>query len=174
MLTWRAQKRAGELFKLFKLIKIFKTLIWAIESSFWCMKTCRGALESQRSVLSIFEYHKYLHTSGTHVVHRRHMQKMKIFKMSGFHLHFLHVPSACEGCACCVHIVMMSKTRKFGLWRFQRTPARLYTTKTRFCSSNWVLVPIGWFSEFRADFDSFFPTWLASPRRNQRKKHWSA
>ena len=64
------------------------------------------------------------------VAHMRHTRKFDFF----------------DFCAWCVPYVCVLGvrtylgvriTRKYTLMRFQRTVARLYTTKTRFCSSSW-------------------------------------
>ena len=67
------------------------------------------------------------HTPGTHVAHRRHKNLMN-FVPDGCILYTYNVPSVCA-------YLGVRINQKYGPRRFQRRVARLYTTKSRFCSS---------------------------------------
>ena len=71
----------------------------ATEASFCHKKTCDTALEPPKSIFSSFTHHEYVHTSGTHLAHRWHVQKMKIFKIFNFRASYFLL---CHRCARCV------------------------------------------------------------------------
>ena len=76
------------------------------------------------------------HNPRTLLAHRfpRSIQIMDIWYLYG-----ITVWAVCEERVHGVRTLIVCKTWKYGSWRFQRRVARLFTTKTRFCGSLWVL-----------------------------------
>ena len=99
------------------------------------------------------------HTEGTYA----EQWMSEFMKIIDF---MMYVPSVCEVCVWCVHILMTPKTWKYWPWRFQRTPARRLTTKTRFCGSNWLLMI---WSEYCCLYE-FASTFLSSQTEHQESK----
>ena len=94
-----------------------------------------------------------LHTSGTDVAHITH-------KTEGFPKSSLEILQFWLW-------FMMPKTRKYEPLRFQRTLVRLCSTKTHFCSSNWIFDAFEEFHEFEEVTCSFFELFIrASTAKN--------
>ena len=74
----------------------------------------------------------------------------------------------CHLCAWCVHITLLGMliTQKYGPRRFQRRVASYFTTKARFCSSNWNNNNLLWIWEL---FESVWASRLENHDHQQSK-----